>query len=447
MSIFEPSEGTLVVVPSLSLPQDELRRITGARHYEERLLFLLLTLRRPGVKVIYLSSAPVDPAVVDYYFGFLPDPEGARSRLRMISMDEPDSQPLTRTILRRREMVDRIRAEMGDDAWLVPFVMSELEERLAAYLDVPIYGPATALSYYGSKSGSREIGRRAGVPMARGFGDLRTQAELEDAVFSLPGERVIVKLNDSYSGLGNAVLPKADWSAATFSAEGETWSTFMEKFADRGGVVEEFIEHRPLYCPSALARITPGGHFDVVATHDQVLNGHVYQGCRFPARPEYRAEVAASARKIARVLAERGVVGIFGMDFFAMKTDAGYAALLCEINLRIGGTTHPFGATLLATGARYDAATGLLVSGGKPKYYTATDNCYATGMRGKRPADVIRAVEDLGLGFDPARRTGNVLHLLGAVPEYGKLGFTSIGDSREEADELHAATRRALCSC
>ncbi|MFE3447517.1 peptide ligase PGM1-related protein [Nonomuraea sp. NPDC059194] len=446
MSIFEPSEGTLVVVPSLSLPQDELRRIKAARCYEERLLFLLLTLREPGISVVYLSSMPIDQEIVDYYFGFLPDPDDAARRLHLITVNDPDSQPLTRTLLDRPEVIDRVRSVIGDDAWLVPFVMSDLEEQLAASLNVPIYGPAMSLAHYGSKSGSRTIGAEAGVPMARGFGDLYTMAQIEDAVLSLPGERVMVKLNDGYSGLGNAIVRKGDWTRTEFSAGAdETWTGFAAKLAERGGVVEEFIEHRPLYCPSALARITPGGHYDVVATHDQVLDGPVYQGCTFPARPEYRQEVAASATKIAKLLAERGVVGLFGMDFFAMKTDAGYAALLCEVNLRIGGTTHPFGAALLTTDAVYDPATGLLMSGGRPKYYTATDNCSAGCLRGRTPGQVVRTVERLGLGFDGRRRTGNVLHLLGAVPEHGKLGFTTIGDSPEEAEELHRITRRALC--
>lgn len=448
LSIFEPSEGTLVVVPSLSLPQDELRRITGVRCYEERLLFLLLSLRQPGIEVIYLSSAPIDPAIVDYYFGFLPDPDDAARRLHLITVDDPCSQPLTRTVLARPDIVERIREVVHGDAWLVPFVMSDLEDELASLLNVPIYGPATSLAYYGSKSGSREVGTVAGVPMARGFADLRTLSEIEDAASCLPGERVMVKLNDGYSGLGNAILAKDDWSDTNFSAAGETWATFAEKIQDRGAVVEEFIEHQPLYYPSALARITPGGRYDVVATHDQVLGGSnndVYQGCTFPARPEYRAEVGASADRIAKVLAQRGVVGLFGMDFFALKSDAGYRALLCEINLRIGGTTHPFGAALLTTGATYDPATGLLMAGDQPKYYTATDNCAASCLRGRSPGEVVRMVEKLGLGFDPARRTGNVLHLMGAIPEYGKLGFTSIGNSREEADELHRLTRAALC--
>src|ERR671937_2621398 len=65
--------GTVVVLPSLSFPTAELRKIVGIGYYEERLLFLLLLLRRPGVKVVYLTSMPVEEAVVDYYLGFLPD--------------------------------------------------------------------------------------------------------------------------------------------------------------------------------------------------------------------------------------------------------------------------------------------------------------------------------------------------------------------------------------
>ncbi|MFD8560265.1 peptide ligase PGM1-related protein [Streptosporangium canum] len=454
LSIFEPNEGTLVVIPSLSLPQDELRRITGALCYEERLLFLLLTLRQPDVEVVYLSSTPVDPAIVDYYLGFLDDPDEARTRLQMISLDDPRTGPLTVSLLRRPDVVARIRAALGRTAgaWMVPFVVSEAEERLAGILGLPIYGPATSLAHLGSKSGGRMIAEEAGVPMARGFADLRSLTEVEHAARALsPRSKLMVKLNNSYSGLGNAVVIKDERPLTachtSFSAADENWTTFAEKIAERGAVIEEFIEDRPLYSPSALARITPGGAYDVVATHEQLLggpNGDLYQGCAFPARPEYRAQVGECAERIARVLAGRGVVGLFGMDFFAVKTDAGYRALLCEINLRIGGTTHPFGAALLTTGASYDPGTGTLVHGGRSKYYVATDNCTAACLRGRTPAEVVELIGDRGLGFDREARTGNVLHLLGAVPEYGKLGFTSIGDSAEEAAELHRRTLRAL---
>ena len=262
----------------------------------------------------------------------------------------------------------------------------------------------------------------------------------------------MVKLNDGYSGLGNALVstlagvPLTE-SPTSFSSADETWASFAEKIGQRGAVVEEFIEERPLYSPSALARITPGGRWDIMATHDQVLGGpnsDVYLGCTFPARDEYRAVVTRSAEAISRVLAERGVIGLFGMDFFATRSGDGYRALLCEINLRIGGTTHPFGAALLTTGGSYDAATGTLVAQGRRKYYAATDNCSSSWLKGRTPGDVVRLLDALGLGFDRNRRTGNVLHLMGAIPRYGKVGFTSIGDSREEASELHEATVKAL---
>ncbi|MBB2909587.1 hypothetical protein FHS43_000833 [Streptosporangium becharense] len=502
LSIFEPDAGTLVVVPSLSLPQDELRKITGALCYEERLLFLLLTLRSPAVDVVYLTSTPVDDAIVDYYLGFLDDPDEARTRLQMISLDDPHTHPLSEALLRRPDVIARVRAalgrrsgteagtggacghadgdaeastgggahgdgthgdgthggigggaEGGRDAWMVPFVVSEHEERLAEVLCLPIYGPATSLAHLGSKSGGRAVGEEAGVPVVRGFSHLRSLTEVEHAARAMrPAGRLMVKLNNSYSGLGNAVVTPDGRSLVSsptsFSAAGETWTTFAEKIAERGAVVEEFIEDRPLRSPSALARITPGGVCDVVATHEQVLggpNGDVYQGCVFPAHPDYRAELSACAERIARTLAERGVVGLFGVDFFVVRTDGGYRALLCEINLRIGGTTHPFGAALLTTGGSYDPASGTLMCGDQPKYYVATDNCAAPFLRGRTPGEVVKMFHDEGLGFDRDRRTGNVLHLLGAIPEFGKLGFTSIGNSAEEAAELHRRTLRTLC--
>ena len=40
------------------------------------------------------------------------------------------------------------------------------------------------------------------------------------------------------------------------------------------------------------------------------------------------------------------------------------------------------------------------------------------------------------LHFDSSTRTGTVFHLMGALSEFGKLGLTSIGNSREEAQAI-----------
>ncbi|MGH9180965.1 MAG: peptide ligase PGM1-related protein, partial [Acidimicrobiales bacterium] len=48
--------GTFVVLPSATFPVAELRKITGIGFYEERMLFTTLYLRRPGVRLVYLTS-------------------------------------------------------------------------------------------------------------------------------------------------------------------------------------------------------------------------------------------------------------------------------------------------------------------------------------------------------------------------------------------------------
>ena len=61
----EDSHCTSVVVPSLTLDQEELRKLTGAAFYEERLLFLLIRLRNPRAHVVYVTSQPVPPMVLE----------------------------------------------------------------------------------------------------------------------------------------------------------------------------------------------------------------------------------------------------------------------------------------------------------------------------------------------------------------------------------------------
>jgi hypothetical protein len=117
---------------------------------------------------------------------------------------------------------------------------------------------------------------------------------------------------------------------------------------------------------------------------------------------------------------------------------------LSEINLRMGGTTHPFWMVRLATEGTYDHSTGELMAGGKPKRYVASDNIKAPALVGRPPASVIEAVDKAGLGFDPVTRTGATLHLLGALRPFGKMGATCIADNLQEADELYDEVVRLL---
>ncbi len=452
--------GTMVLLPSLSFPVAELAKITGIDHYEERLLCAILLLGRPDLRIVYLTSRPVDPAVVDYHLGFLPDPGDARRRLHLVAVGEGGPRPLTHKLLDHPEVVARVRELLADaeGAALLPFNVTPAEWRLAGALGLPVDGPRADLVELGSKTGSRRVARRAGVAVLDGEEGLGSIEELAGALGRLrrrrPGAaRAVVKLNHGFSGQGNALVdltapePLAD-AATTFCAAGESWPSFSAKVAAEGAIVEE-VAVAPAASPSAQVRIEPGGRVQVVSTHDQVLGGpggQVYLGCRFPADAAYRGAVAEAALAVGRVLAEEGVVGPFGVDFLVLAAGegAGSALALSEINLRLGGTTHPFWMARLATGGRYDATNGQLLVDGRPRCYVATDNLSAPGLVGWSPARAIAAVAGAGLAYDPSRATGTTLHLLGALAEHGKMGATCIAEDPEGAQAQFEALAALL---
>ena len=58
---------SVLIVPSLSLDQQVMAKISGVHHYEERLLCLLLLLRMPRTRAIYVTSTPIHESIIDYY--------------------------------------------------------------------------------------------------------------------------------------------------------------------------------------------------------------------------------------------------------------------------------------------------------------------------------------------------------------------------------------------
>lgn len=444
--------GTIVVVPSLTLPIEDLRNISGVVFYEERLLCFLLLLADPTTRVVYTTSTAIDPAIVEYYLRFVPGPADALSRLELVDVGDAEVGWLSAKLLSDRAAFTRLRGAIGDPAHarLLPFIATPVEHELAEALGVPIDGPPPELGALGSKTGSRKAARRAGVGVLPGSEDLFTVEDVAAAITTMVARRpeleaVVIKLNDCFSGLGNVILEVdglADplpTSKTVFCSPEESWPSYIAKMADQGAVVEELLRDHELRSPSVQLRISPAGAVEILSTHDQILGGpqnQVYVGCRFPAHPDYRLTIQSEALKVGEVLAGEGVVGSFGIDFLVVRQDV----YLSEINLRLGGTTHPYWMARLVTGAGYDPASGeLRRPDGGAVYYVATDNLKSGRLRGHRPGDAISLIDRSGLGYDPASGTGVALHLLGAVPLAGKFGATCIAHSPEAADELYRA--------
>lgn len=460
---------TIVVVPSITLDQLNMPP-SVLQAMEERFLFMLFLLRQPNARMIYVTSQPILPNVIDYYLGLLPGVIPAHARARFFNPAPHDGtvRPLSLKLLERPRLLAQIRALIPDRdrAHLVPYNTTELERDLALRLGIPMYGADPAHFALGTKSGCRKLFARAGVSHPLGAEDLRTPEEVVAALRRLraarPGIRTaMVKHNEGVSGAGNAVVSLEGLPAPGDPGEGgavaerlrtmkfesarQRYDTYMAKLAELGGIVEERVTGDEIRSPSVQLRITPLGRLEVLSTHDQVLggpSGQSYLGCRFPADPAYARAITREAVKVGQELVGEGVLGRFAFDFVVVRQDGAWTPYAIELNLRKGGTTHPFLTLQFLTDGTYDPDAAVFTApSGRPKCFVATDHLEAEHYRGLQPEDVFDIMVRHGLHFNQTTQTGIVLHMLTALSERGRLGLTAVGESAADADELY---RRAV---
>lgn len=464
---------TVVVLPSLTLDQDILSKVKGAVHYEERMLCLLMLLRMPLTKIIYITSMPVADSIVDYYLHLLPGITGhhARQRLTMLSCYDASVKSLTQKILERPRLIHRVRQMITDpdSTHLTCYNITPLEKTLAVQLDIPLFGTDPDKFYEGSKSGGRKTFRSCGVNLPEGFEDLSTRDDIVKALAALKRKdpalrKAVVKMNDGFSGDGNAIykyppvavneqleknISESLLQQLKTVAKDVSQELFFEKFREMGGIVEVFLEGDIKMSPSVQCLINPAGQVEIISTHDQLLggdDGQVFIGAIFPADEAYSIPLATEGKKIAEALAAKGALGRFAIDFISVKQDNGsWKHYAIEINLRKGGTTHPFLMLQFLTDGKYQVDTGqYITASGNKRFYFASDNVSDEKYKGLTPHDLMDIAMYHELMYDGAAQQGVMFHLVGALSEFGKLGLVCIGDTPGKAKEYYDKTIRIL---
>ncbi len=456
---------TVVIIPSLTMDQEILSKIQGITHYEERLLCMLMLLRMPKTHVVYVTSMPIDPVIIDYYLHLLPGITGhhANRRLHLLSCYDGSGRSLTEKILERPRLIERIRRSIptGHIAHMACFNVTDKERKLAVELGLPIYGCDPDLFDLGNKSNGRKLFKAAGLNVPLGFEDLHSEKEIINALTQLKKDnpalrKAVVKLNDGFSGDGNAIYsydsikPKDDVAEKVrshFYAKLKTVATdlklndFLSKFNSMGGIVEEFVEGDIKTSPSVQCRINPKGHCVVISTHDQELggeSGQVFLGAHFPASHEYAIDIGAMGMKVAESLRDKGVLGRFAVDFISVKREHEWVHYPIEINLRKGGTTHPYIMLQFLTDGDYNAEKGeYFTANGQKRYYFCSDNLRSEQFHGLTPPDLIDIAMLHDLHYDGTLQEGVMFHLIGALSQYGKIGVVCIGSSPQKAVEYY----------
>ena len=476
----DPRE-SVVVVPSMSA--DGLAPSAGAMNQalEERLLFLLLLLRQPRLRMVYVSSMPISEKIIEYYLSLLPGviPSHARARLQLVSVGDSSPRPLTDKLLDRPRVIARIASLVPDAArsHLIPYTSTTRERDLSLLLGIPMYAADPRLYPLGTKTGCRRVFAEAGVEHPFGAEDLHSVDDVVDAVLELHASRpdaqwAMVKLNEGVSGSGNALVDLAglpggqgdpDGGDATATLRAAVTArvramqlesskieieAYLRRLAERGGIVEERVVGDEVRSPSVQLRVTPLGELEILSTHDQILggpSGQRYLGARFPADPAYALAITREAEAVGRVLAQKGVIGRFALDFVVVRHGDTWEAHAIEINLRKGGTTHPFLTLQFLTDGSYVHEEGRFrTPSGAERHLVATDHLEDESLRGLRVDDLFDLVACAGLHFDQSRQTGVVFHMISSITECGRVGMTAIGDTPDSAQDVFDRAESAL---
>lgn len=468
------ADESVVVVPSISIERTTASSGTVMQAMEERALFLLLLLRQPRLRMIYVTSQPISESIIEYYLGLLPGviPSHARARLTLVPVGDGSPTSLSSKLLARPRLLRAIRSLIPNPArcHLIPYNTTSRERDVALSLGIPMYGADPRLVDLGSKTGCRRMFEECGVQYPVGAEDLHGIDDIVAGVQSMRARRpsikhAIVKINEGVSGSGNASMdldelpaPGSPDEAAAIAerlqhirpeAEGLSVDVFLAAFQKDGGIVEERITGVALESPSVQMRALPDGTVELLSTHDQLLggaSGQKYLGCVFPADPGYAASIAEPAMVVGRHLARLGVLGRFAVDFVVVQDESGeWTPYAIELNLRKGGTTHPFLTLQFLTGGSYDGERGVfLTPNGTPKYLVATDHLEDDRLKVLTVDDLFDVVVQHGVHFDQSRRTGVVFHMISCLTECGRIGMTAVGDSPEDAWRIYQEAESVL---
>ena len=454
----------VVVLPSFSMGESLLSHYaTRIPALEHRYLVTSLMLHRiEACELVFLTCQAPGRRVLDYYASLVPWGRrgSARNRFRLAVVPDDSTRPIAAKLLDRPDLIDALRGSFaGRPAFIEPWNVTQREVAVAERLQLPIDGPDPDLWHLGFKSAGRRLFTEAGVPSPAGREDVRTIDQVVAAIAEIRARRpnatgVVVKIDDSGAGDGNVVIRFGQHDGAGASSDGigagglalADW--YLRDLAS-GAVVEELIEGTRFTSPSVQVELSPFGEVRVLATHEQVLGGdtgQVYTGCRFPADPTYASDLARHGRAIGKLLAHRGVVGRFSVDFAAAQGHTGRWQLYAlEVNLRKGGTTHPHVVLSHLVPGHYDADAGRWrAADGTPRWYWSTDNLVSESWLGLTPDAVIRAVAAAGLRFDGRTGTGVVLHMLSCLAIDGRFGLTAIGQTPEQAADFYERTSAAV---
>ena len=351
--------------------------------------------------MVYVTSQPVHPLILEYYFQLLAGIPASHARARLTLLCAHDASPRFAHGKDPRAAAPdpRIRYGIADPsrAFLTVFNATPLERRLAVLLGIPLNGVDPALvgprhevrKPEGVPGGRRRAPRGLrGPPLRGGPGRGARRAARRRPGISPRGREIRGELlrrgqrHLPIPGGRRARRPSGRARRANLRRTGRDGRDLPpEVRRDRAASSRSSwsAPSRPRRaCSSASTPRERSCSSPPTTRSSAARRARCTRAAVFPAADPYRREIRRlRGESVGRVLARKGVVSRLGVDFFAGRAADSDRWETCalEINLRIGGTTHPFLALQFLTGGKLEPNRPLpLALRPSPKFYRSTDN-------------------------------------------------------------------------
>jgi len=425
--------------------------------HEERHLMMLNLLKNTTCRIIFVISSPLEADIIRYrlyvYAQSYDDPT-AEQRLILLDANDSSNRALTEKILENEELMKKMRNHIRnpDKAIMLSYICNPLDEKLRDKLGIKHWF-GSAPSSWGTKSGSRQIFKESGVPIADGLMEAAYEEErLENEILALQrktgAKRIIVKVDDGAGGYGNVVLNFTSLSGQASMEDVKRilrssveellpFKSFLEQLVECGVIIEQMIDPKGKddlqTTPSVQLYIADLDKVQVLSSHEQVMEGCFYLGCRYPASIDYLDRITAYGKSAGETLARKGVRGFCGVDFLATKTEGSdWDIIALEINLRLCATTFAYFSLLTVVDEN-------LVN---KKHYIHLDEVVLSKQF--TVPELIHELEKNNLHYDWNKGKGILFSTLSTLHKENEVGLICIGDSIAEVDALQNAFMKEM---
>ena len=323
--------------------------------------------------------------------------------------------------------------------YLDTYNSTEEENKFSKKIGSPIYGHSELSEKFGTKSGFRKLAKKLKMPVADGFEQIRTAAELERVIkklLKLGKKEIAVKIDEGISGAGITKISAAEFQNYD-KKEKEKFlknSLFKLKQAqgESGATVEEWVPGA-IASPSMQIQVFPDKSWKMVSMHDQLLEGKEqwYVGCKFPQtalHSDLLKKVLKDAKKFTEYLISKGFSGFFGLDLI-LTSDKKYYWV--EANMRKTGTFYP---RVIAEKLNGGSLKGI--------FYIASDFSIPK-FKGMPFSELKKRLQELLYPIN-GKKEGVVLYNVGALKDAGRFDVVCIGKTDETAKNIYSSLKKKM---